>query len=253
MMMAGVLGPPDGPPPRLDPEMQRLYFDLISRVADPAAANGSPLVYQWRFTDADPWHLVDRQRLDPGRARRSAEPEPDDRDQLGRLDRLRQTGRQPAEDGAAAPHPPARLDPRAGAHAQGLPLEERRASAGTAELRRSAGAASAQGRSASSWAASESSVASSPGRPMIWTESGMPSAAKPAGHRHRRVAEVVPGDAVGIEAAHPEHRPQGAPPLPAAHRQRRPAHHRHHQDVEVVEERVDAAASAAAAARGARS
>ena len=38
--------------------MQRLYFDLVSRVADPAAANGSPLVYQWRFTDAEPWHLV---------------------------------------------------------------------------------------------------------------------------------------------------------------------------------------------------
>ena len=43
------------------------------------------------------------------------------------------------------------------------------------------GRASAQGRSASSWAASESRVASSPGRPTIWTESGMPSAAKPAG------------------------------------------------------------------------
>ncbi len=40
---------------------------------------------------------------------------------------------------------------------------------------------SAQGRSASIWAASESSVASSPGRPMTWTESGMPSAAKPTG------------------------------------------------------------------------
>jgi hypothetical protein len=58
LMMAGVLGPPDGPAPQATPEVQRLYFDVIQRVADPAAADGSPLVYQWRFTDADPWHLV---------------------------------------------------------------------------------------------------------------------------------------------------------------------------------------------------
>jgi hypothetical protein len=58
LMMAGVLGAPGGPRPDSSPEVQRLYFDVISRVADPAAADGSPLVYQWRFTDADPWHLV---------------------------------------------------------------------------------------------------------------------------------------------------------------------------------------------------
>ena len=75
LMMAGILGPPDGPTPDASPELQRLYFDVVSRVADPAAANGSPLVYQWRFSDADPWHLIDRQRLDPGRAGRGAEPE----------------------------------------------------------------------------------------------------------------------------------------------------------------------------------
>jgi len=71
MMEAGILGPPDGPPPSTDPEMQRLYFDLITRVADPSAANGSPLVYQWRFTDADPWHLVidnGSTRAEPGEA-----------------------------------------------------------------------------------------------------------------------------------------------------------------------------------------
>ncbi len=50
--------PPDGPQPESSPELQRLYFDVISRVADPKAANGSPLVYQWRFSDADPWHLT---------------------------------------------------------------------------------------------------------------------------------------------------------------------------------------------------
>jgi hypothetical protein len=58
LMMAGILGPPDGPAPDSSPELQRVYFDLISRVADPSAANGTPLVYQWRFSDADPWHLI---------------------------------------------------------------------------------------------------------------------------------------------------------------------------------------------------
>jgi hypothetical protein len=58
LMMAGILGPPDGPPPGSTPELQRLYFDVISRVANPKAANGSPLVYQWRFSDANPWHLT---------------------------------------------------------------------------------------------------------------------------------------------------------------------------------------------------
>jgi hypothetical protein len=68
MMLAGVTGAPGGPEPDSSPEIQRLYFDLISRVADPAAANGSPFVLQWRFTDAEPWHLV----LDNGSTR--AEP-----------------------------------------------------------------------------------------------------------------------------------------------------------------------------------
>ncbi|MBA3865648.1 MAG: ribonucleotide-diphosphate reductase subunit beta [Solirubrobacterales bacterium] len=58
LMMAGILGPPDGPPPDSSPELMGLYFDVISRVANPKAANGSPLVYQWRFSDADPWHLT---------------------------------------------------------------------------------------------------------------------------------------------------------------------------------------------------
>ena len=63
--------PPDGPQPDASPELQRLYFDVISRVADPKAANGSPLVYQWRFTDAEPWHLtIDNgsTRAEPGEA-----------------------------------------------------------------------------------------------------------------------------------------------------------------------------------------
>jgi hypothetical protein len=71
LMMAGILGPPDGPAPGSSPELQRLYFDVISRVADPKAANGSPLVYQWRFSDAEPWHLVidnGSTRAEPGEA-----------------------------------------------------------------------------------------------------------------------------------------------------------------------------------------
>ncbi len=72
MMMGGILGPPDSVP-QSTPELQRLYFDVIERVVDPAAANGSPLVYQWRFTDAEPWHLtIDNgsTRAEPGEAPR---------------------------------------------------------------------------------------------------------------------------------------------------------------------------------------
>ncbi|HEY8082927.1 MAG TPA: ribonucleotide-diphosphate reductase subunit beta [Solirubrobacterales bacterium] len=71
LMMAGVLGPPDGPEPDSSPEVQRLYFDVVKRVVNPKAANGSRLVYQWRFTDADPWHLVidnGSTRAEPGEA-----------------------------------------------------------------------------------------------------------------------------------------------------------------------------------------
>jgi Ribonucleotide reductase, small chain/SCP-2 sterol transfer family len=71
LMMAGILGPPNGPQPDTSPELQRLYFDVVKRVVDPAAANGSPLVYQYRFTDADPWHLVidnGSTRAEPGEA-----------------------------------------------------------------------------------------------------------------------------------------------------------------------------------------
>ena len=71
LMEAGVLGPPDGPAPDASPETQRLYFDIVTRAADPAAANGSPLVYQWRFSDADPWYLtIDNgsTRAEPGEA-----------------------------------------------------------------------------------------------------------------------------------------------------------------------------------------
>jgi hypothetical protein len=70
MMMGGILGPPESVP-QSTPELQRLYFDVIQRVVDPRAANGSRLVYQWRFNDADPWHLVidnGSTRAEPGEA-----------------------------------------------------------------------------------------------------------------------------------------------------------------------------------------
>jgi hypothetical protein len=72
MMLGGILGPSDGSvTPSTDPELMRLYFNVTARVADPSAANGSPLVYQWKFTDAPPWHLVidnGSTRAEPGLA-----------------------------------------------------------------------------------------------------------------------------------------------------------------------------------------
>ena len=49
----------------------RLWFDVTARVANPKAANGSPLVYQWKFTDAEPWHMIidnGSTRAEPGLA-----------------------------------------------------------------------------------------------------------------------------------------------------------------------------------------
>jgi Ribonucleotide reductase, small chain len=70
LLMAGVLGQPNGRA-ESSPELQRLYFDIVSRAADPGAVNGSRVVYQWRFSDADPWHLVldnGSTRAEPGEA-----------------------------------------------------------------------------------------------------------------------------------------------------------------------------------------
>jgi putative sterol carrier protein len=70
LMIGGILGPPDATPDAT-PELQKLYFEVVKRAANPKAANGSPLVYQWRFSDADPWHLVidnGSTRAEPGEA-----------------------------------------------------------------------------------------------------------------------------------------------------------------------------------------
>jgi 1,2-phenylacetyl-CoA epoxidase catalytic subunit len=61
LMRAGVLGEPNGRPDS-SPEVQELFFDVIARSARVDAINGKPLTIQWRFSDADPWHL----RIDNG-------------------------------------------------------------------------------------------------------------------------------------------------------------------------------------------
>jgi 1,2-phenylacetyl-CoA epoxidase catalytic subunit len=61
LLRAGVMGEPNGRP-ESTPEIQRLYFDIVSRVARADAVNGDRLTIQWRFDDADPWHV----RIDNG-------------------------------------------------------------------------------------------------------------------------------------------------------------------------------------------
>jgi hypothetical protein len=76
LMLGGVIGPSDGSvAPGTDPELMRLYFDITARVANPSAANGTPLIYQWKFSDADPWHLTIENgstRAEPGIAPEAA-------------------------------------------------------------------------------------------------------------------------------------------------------------------------------------
>jgi len=58
MLRHGFLGEKNGPPAR-DPEAMALLFDSVRRAADP---DSGPLVLQWEFSDAEPWHV----RLDNG-------------------------------------------------------------------------------------------------------------------------------------------------------------------------------------------
>jgi 1,2-phenylacetyl-CoA epoxidase catalytic subunit len=70
LLKAGVLGEPNGRPDS-SPETQRLHFDLVARTAHPASSNGHPQVFQFRFSDADPWHLIvdnGSTRAEPGEA-----------------------------------------------------------------------------------------------------------------------------------------------------------------------------------------
>ena len=61
LLEAGVMGEPNGRP-ESSAEVQRLYFDIVARVAQADAIGGGPLTIQWRFSDADPWHV----RIDNG-------------------------------------------------------------------------------------------------------------------------------------------------------------------------------------------
>jgi ribonucleotide reductase beta subunit family protein with ferritin-like domain len=68
LLKAGVLGEPIGRP-QSSPEVQRLFFDIVARSAHTDAVD-RPVTIQWRFEDAEPWHLrVDKSsRAEPGLA-----------------------------------------------------------------------------------------------------------------------------------------------------------------------------------------
>ncbi len=74
LLKAGVLGEPNGRPDS-SPETQRILFDVMSRSASTEGLNGRPWVFQFRFSDADPWWIVAENgsaRPEPGEA-----PDPD--------------------------------------------------------------------------------------------------------------------------------------------------------------------------------
>jgi ribonucleotide reductase beta subunit family protein with ferritin-like domain len=56
LLKAGVLGPPNGPA-KSSPEVQEIYFDVVARSAQTDAVD-RPVTIQWKFSDADPWHIV---------------------------------------------------------------------------------------------------------------------------------------------------------------------------------------------------
>jgi hypothetical protein len=60
LLRAGVLGEPNGKP-EVNPEVEGILFDVIARSAH-ADAVDRPVTIQWRFEDAEPWHV----RIDNG-------------------------------------------------------------------------------------------------------------------------------------------------------------------------------------------
>jgi ribonucleotide reductase beta subunit family protein with ferritin-like domain len=66
LLRAGVMGEPNGKP-QVNPELEAILFDLIARSAHTDAVD-RPVTIQWRFEDAEPYHL----RIDNGSTR--AEP-----------------------------------------------------------------------------------------------------------------------------------------------------------------------------------
>jgi hypothetical protein len=57
LVLAGVTGEPCERPDSSS-EIQGLHFDTVARVANAGAAGSGPFTTEWRFTDADPWHIV---------------------------------------------------------------------------------------------------------------------------------------------------------------------------------------------------
>jgi 1,2-phenylacetyl-CoA epoxidase catalytic subunit len=57
LLEAGVMGEPNGKPDT-SPEIQQIFFDVVANSANTNAVNGTPLTVQWRFDDAEPWHVV---------------------------------------------------------------------------------------------------------------------------------------------------------------------------------------------------
>jgi 1,2-phenylacetyl-CoA epoxidase catalytic subunit len=60
LLRAGVLGEPNGWP-EANPEVESILFDVIARSAHTDAVD-RPVTIQWRFEDAEPWHV----RIDNG-------------------------------------------------------------------------------------------------------------------------------------------------------------------------------------------
>jgi ribonucleotide reductase beta subunit family protein with ferritin-like domain len=60
LLRAGVLGEPNGKP-EVNTEVEDILFDVIARSAHTDAVD-RPVTIQWRFEDAEPWHL----RIDNG-------------------------------------------------------------------------------------------------------------------------------------------------------------------------------------------
>jgi 1,2-phenylacetyl-CoA epoxidase catalytic subunit/putative sterol carrier protein len=57
LLEAGVMGEPNGKPDT-SPEVQQIFFDVVANSANTSAVNGHPLKVQWRFDDAEPWHVI---------------------------------------------------------------------------------------------------------------------------------------------------------------------------------------------------
>jgi hypothetical protein len=63
LLRAGVMGEPNGKP-EVNPEVEAILFDLVARSAHTDAVD-RPVTIQWRFEDAEPYHL----RIDNGSTR----------------------------------------------------------------------------------------------------------------------------------------------------------------------------------------